>query len=403
MSLQTLIIGVAVVLASATCKTDRDCNLLGTCTPGGACTCDPGWAGATCARADLKPLDLSLGYQPANGDSSWGGRAVHYNSQWHLFVSHFTHQCPLSQWISNSVVMHAVSDSAAGPYTAVKPAFPEFHHNPSIVGPTPDGYYLLFMIGVTNASAVHDCTKAVPPTPSTGFSSSAGQITIAWSKSPAGPWQSRLALRNFDKPTQNQSDWDCYVTNPSAVLFENGTVALFFSSVPCARGLFEEALGVAVAAHWSQPFVQSRTPVWRKPGPPNPPPATAVGNVEDPFAWRDARGNYHIVAHSQGKVNVCGTAGHACSVHFWAEAALGPWYPSLEPVFDGHTKVAGHGDAAMITRQRPQIVFADDGTTPKYMFIGGSFNETDRGTIRGVERTFVFEFSLPNAGRQQGQ
>ena len=48
----------------------------------------------------------------------------------------------------------------------------------------------------------------------------------------------------------------------------------------------------------------------------------------------------------------------------------------------------------MVTRQRPQIMFADDGTTPKHMFIGGSFNETNRETIRGVERTFVFEFNV---------
>lgn len=186
------------------------------------------------------------------------------------------------------------------------------------------------------------------------------------------------------------------VTNPTAVLFPNGTVALFFSSVPCTHGLFEEALGVAVAPHFRQPFVQARAPVWRRPGPPNAPPATAVGNVEDPFAWIDARGNYHIVAHSQGKVNVCGTAGYECAVHFYAESALGPWHPSLEPVFDGHTEVVGHGASVMVARQRPQIVFAEDGTTPRHMFIGGSFNETDKETVKGVERTYVFEFN--NAG-----
>ena len=38
----------------------------------------------------------------------------------------------------------------------------------------------------------------------------------------------------------------------------------------------------------------------------------------------------------------------------------------------------------MVTLQPPQIVFADDGTTPKHFFIGGSFNETNRETIRGV-------------------
>lgn len=123
--------------------------------------------------------------------------------------------------------------------------------------PTPDGYYLLFMIGITNRSNIIDCS--------------------------GGP-------------------------------------------------------------HWNSTYVEDASnAIWRKPGPRNSPPATAPGNIEDPFAWTDARGNYHIVAHSQGTMTVCGGRtskgkggpGNACGVHLFADQARGPWTPSLTPVYTG--------------------------------------------------------------------
>jgi hypothetical protein len=45
----------------------------------------------------------------------------------------------------DSTVVRAVSttDSAGGPYKYVETVLPEFHHNPTFIGPTPDGYYLM--------------------------------------------------------------------------------------------------------------------------------------------------------------------------------------------------------------------------------------------------------------------
>jgi hypothetical protein len=112
-----------------------------------------------------------------------------------------------------------------GPFTWAEEVYPEFHHNPTALGPTADGYYLLFMIGKTNVSAVLDCTHSVPIVKDTWpvYGSVAGRIDMAWSKSIRGPWNIRTVSKNFDKPGKNLSDWDCYVTNPSATLLENGT------------------------------------------------------------------------------------------------------------------------------------------------------------------------------------
>jgi hypothetical protein len=181
------------------------------------------------------------------------------------------------------------------------------------------------MIGKTNASAVLDCTHSVPIVKDTWpvYGSVAGRIDMAWSKSIHGPWNIRTVLKNFDKPGKNLSDWDYYVTNPSATLLENGTVALVFSSVPGDR--FKENLGVAFAPHWNDTYVQDLTPIYEAPEKPLPS-TDGVGNIEDPFVWQDARSNFHIVAHSQGNTNVCGGGKRAkggCSVHLFSESVKG--------------------------------------------------------------------------------
>ena len=48
--------------------------------------------------------------------SSWGGNVVHDPStgQYHLFAAAMTQGCNLNTWTSNSLVIHAVANSATG-------------------------------------------------------------------------------------------------------------------------------------------------------------------------------------------------------------------------------------------------------------------------------------------------
>jgi hypothetical protein len=44
------------------------------------------------------------------------------------------------------------------------------------------------------------------------------------------------------------------------------------------------------------------------------------------FVWQDARKNFHIIAHSQGNINVCGGGrlpGGGCSVHLFSDSIKG--------------------------------------------------------------------------------
>ena len=139
---------------------------------------------------------------------------------------------------------------------------------------------------------------------------------------------------------------------------------------------------------------RSQVPIWLKNGPAWPEPnANGAGNCEDPFVWSDPRGYYHILSHSQGQLNVCGGGegpGNSCGIHFYAKSAMGPWRYSTTAVYSSAINVTGAtGVANMAARQRPQLVFRDDGT-PQYLLNAGSF--VTPGIPKATDRTFVFEF-----------
>ena len=409
-------LGTCGAQVHAGCADDRDCSLLGVCLPTGICRCDRGWTGVDCAAAKLGPLNTTLGYSNATA-ASWGGSPIHHQRPspgangsdgngevWSYFGSQFTHNCPLAYWLRNSIIVRAESTMGiGGPYQFVEQLYPEFHHSPRVVGPTQDGYYVMFMIGATNASNVVDCTTNPRPVPVTGGNNAAiGTISMAWSLAPSGPWSApRAILRNWDKPTQNQSAWDCYVTTPSPVLYPNGSVLLVFDGVPCDH--FSEAIGRAFAPHWNSTYLQSATPIYIKPTKsPEGGTELALGNVEDLFTWIDARGNYHIVAHSQSNTNICGGGyiggeshsgpGNACGVHLFASEPAGEWRHSRSPAYSGAMAFVNGSAGYMHTRQRAVIVFDADGTTPRYLINAGSFDEYNQGTVSINERAFFFEF-----------
>ena len=75
---------------------------------------------------------------------------------------------------------------------------------------------------------VADCTNGVDPAwVGAGDWAMSGHIAMGWARSPRGPWsEPRIVLRNDLDRAKNRSDWDYYVTNPSASVMPNGTVML---------------------------------------------------------------------------------------------------------------------------------------------------------------------------------
>jgi hypothetical protein len=262
------------------CSTDEDCSLLGTCnTSKGTCVCDPGWKGTDCAIADLQPYVSGEGYVNSTA-ASWGGRPLYAEGKWHLFATQIAQRCPLILFMNNSEVVRAEATNPAGPYTFKQVVLPPFHHNPTAIGPTPDGYYLIFSIGTTNpADWLLQCKGGLPACAakdrcrSHGTPNTNGQISISWSRSMAGPWRTRVALAPFVEPA---SAWNCKNNNPSALIREDGRVLLMYHGSSCDKSLKGERLGLAEAVHWNSTFV-------KRGGGPIIAPENGTGSHEDPF------------------------------------------------------------------------------------------------------------------------
>jgi hypothetical protein len=121
---------------------DDDCSLLGVCTTS-QCRCDPGWTGRGCGVADLKPWDRTVtpGYRNTT-QASWGGLPVQTSDgKFHAVATQIAKGCPLSLFLNNSAVVRLEAASPGGPWVYAGQVLPPMHHNPTIVGPTSDGYY----------------------------------------------------------------------------------------------------------------------------------------------------------------------------------------------------------------------------------------------------------------------
>ena len=347
--------------------------------------------------ADLLPLQVTDGY--INPDAaSWGGRPIFSGGKWHLFATEIAHRCPLILFMNNSAVIRAEASVPQGPYTRQEVVLPPFHHNPQIVGPTPDGYYLLFSIGNTKAdptlqikceaSVPQDCTMrnhsfcrgAHMPT-------SNGRINLAYSRSINGPWVEKVILP-YDA-SGNLSAWNCENNNPTPTILKNGTILLVYRANPCkassgggAGG--SESLGIAVASHWNGSFV-------RRGGAPVVSPADKTGDHEDPFVWQDKRGSFHMITHNQADNNVCGSkaAGSSCAAHLYSRDSF-TWSVGKIPVYDSAVKLANGSAAVLQTRQRPQLVLNPIDLRPEFLFNGGGFHGANQDMQ--LTHTYVFRF-----------
>jgi hypothetical protein len=275
-----MIIVLAVVLALSTaCTTDDDCSLLGVCdTAKQTCTCDPGWHGADCGVGIFEDYDdvQHKGYWNSSA-ASWGGRPLLIGGKWQLFATEIAAHCPLILFMNNSMVIRAESttDSPFGPYVHGGVVRAEFAHNPTAVGPTPDGYYLVYSIGGAGVGDPSpcpadwrlNCTAGLPACASKnrcrshGTPDANGQIVLSYTKDPVGGvWAHRVVL-----PINHSDGWNCKHNNPSVVVnATDGSVTMLYHGSPCAsasarasgggRGGNEgggESLGLADAAHWN--------------------------------------------------------------------------------------------------------------------------------------------------------
>ena len=207
----------------------------------------------------------------------------------------------------------------------------------------------------------------------------------------------------LDSEHGNQTSPFCLENNPAPYLAEDGSVTLVFRSNGCVRvaSTGGEHLGVAVANHWSEPFVRHPTPIIVPGfGPDGEACEGYCFENEDPFLFRRthvtndgvAQHSWHLIVHQQGHKNICSNepevdgsiAGHACGAHFFAHARTGPWTMSPEPAYTPNVTLTNGSSATFLARQRPQLAFHSDGS-PAFLFNGGNFFGNNPDICNGTD------------------
>ena len=302
-------------MLTTSCTVDLNCSLNGLCVSG-ACVCDPGWRGPTCTVLDLKPAKRANGYH-IPGTSSWGGSVIKSGGIYHMFVEELVNGCCLNAYVRNMRFAHAVSKSADGPYKSVNLVTNYSSSTPHALRDH-NGDWLVFGTGCGRqlCPTVTECAAGVTASNATlypGHCELRDECRVDWgsnawrSKSPDGPWELISPILDLEHPKMAHADGTPVVfANPTVTLLPNGSATLLYRDyLSKAKFPATNVIGLARShTGWRGPYTEFETRL--TPG---------HAYAEDPFIYRDKRGNWHMLAHSlcDAWPNCPAVGGHACS------------------------------------------------------------------------------------------
>ncbi|MBX7170979.1 MAG: hypothetical protein K1X72_08480 [Pyrinomonadaceae bacterium] len=200
--------------------------------------------------ARLLPTKYDSGFR-MDGFWVWCGSSIKGDDgKYHIFSSRWSNSTGFSPyWLTNSEIVHAVSDKPEGPYKFSDVALPargsefwdgQMTHNPAIrkYGDT----YLLYYTGTTYKGARPSKDNPVGEEDALKLEAHHQErIGLATAKSPYGPW------KRLDKPILDvvPNSWEQYlVSNAAPVIMKDGKVRLYYKGVEKLR---VHAIGLAVA------------------------------------------------------------------------------------------------------------------------------------------------------------
>ena len=375
------------------CNTIDDCSLGGDCVAA-RCVCDAWWTGADCSLLNLQRprLASAAGTCGPQFDSyySWGGRSIKgADGRYHLFASFMCRHATLSQWTTVSASAHFVSDEADGAFEwfegdcdgkgVCTPIVIPWSHNTVIATNAGDQSprFLLAHIGdgvvnpsqwspCYNRSDVHTVPVGLSAPTVDAFARGVGSMAdpgdttyFATSDALAGPWV--RALNNSGVIINNTGSWSSegFVGNPAPLVLPNGSVRLYFTARNCPAGhgaLNGNCIAVAQAETWAGPYQMYA-----------PRPAT-YPESEDPFAFIDHRGNYHLLTNVNTGHQRC-PAGEPCGGHAWSRDGL-VFTDLIIGAFGPVVTLSNGSTWRNAFVERPLITFADDGVTPLAFHVG---------------------------------
>ena len=309
----------------------------------------------------------------------WCGSVIRGDDgQFHMFASRWPKKLPFHPgWMVASEVVHAVAATPEGPYQFKDVALPargaeywdgRSTHNPRIVKHK-DTYYIFYM-GSTNPFAdITNPDTLTLESPYCTVGRANKRIGLAWSKSLNGPWN-----RN-DRPildTKPGTFYSFLTSNPSPLVNEDGSVLLMFKSRRYKKDYpFQSSMmiGMASAKRIEGPYsVIVKEPLFGE---------NKIGEIEDPFFWRDESG-FHMIAKDQ-RGTITGQFHSGMYAH--SKDAL-HWVLDRSPLSYSRTMKWNNGTTQTMGQlERPFVLFQKG--IPTHLFFAtmdgpGGFNNSTR-------------------------
>jgi len=237
-------------------------------------------------RDRLLPAPMDGGFR-MDGYWIWCGSVIKGDDgKYHMFASRWPKTTGFGPyWLTNSEIVHAVSDKPAGPYkfsdVALPPRGAEFWDGQMTHNPAIRKYkrtYLLYYTGTTyRGTRPGPDNRVTDDSPLTNEAHEHERIGLATSRSPYGPWK-RLNRPILDV---RPNSWEQYlVSNAAPVVLKNGKVLLYYKGV---ERLTVNAIGLAAADRFDKTYKRvSDKPL-----------NMGIG-AEDPFIWVE-KGKYRAL------------------------------------------------------------------------------------------------------------
>lgn len=346
-----LFVGVGFILINVVLGClDVDCSLNGKCESN-KCVCYSGWKGPAC---DVLNLAKSFVLYGNDTTSSWGTSVIKNDGVYFAFVSEFVRGCSLQQWSPNSRIIRYYSISSflfyfslnrlssrflTGPYSFDMEVLPPFHHNPTVV--KYGEKFLLYCIGI-NVNTTINCNIGLPGPSPGNYESNVTMFVSSDMKN----WKDYGEVLKG----RRKGFWDSDTTNPSACV-DDDRVWLMYRGCPwkCPGN---EKIGLAVASSFDSLYTRvNNGPLFEF-------------QAEDPFIWKDLRGNFHALLHAidgNGGFH-CDPKNHSgCDVgrHAFSSNGLN-WTVSKNPAYSTHIEWTDGTVEILNRRERPQLVFDDE-------------------------------------------
>jgi hypothetical protein len=264
-----------------------------------------------------------------------------------MYAASFGHDAGLGSWLSNSRVVHAVSDTPFGPYkltdVALGPTSSGWdaltQHNPAVQRDPITGTYLIYYMGSTDNGTVPTGGGKCAVNPEKQ-SLCNQRIGLATASSPAGPWtRSPSPIVDVGPPGAWDDQFTC---NPTPLLLKNGSALLLYKA-RSKEDFGKMSTGVAFAQHWAGPYTKIG----------NGSIAGIPGGCEDAGIYQSPEtGVFRIVLH-------CGCA----FLSLWSRDGV-DWIvtPSAKAIPWCNVTWSDGTEGVLNTRQRPKWLRAKNGS-----------------------------------------